>query len=89
MTDPWREFAVYSDAASAEVAAGLLRSEGVPVDIRSDVPVPGLIQGFSLRVPANLVHRAEWVLANAEFTEEELAFMATGHLGKDAPGESR
>jgi hypothetical protein len=89
VSDLWHEFAVYSDAASAEVAAGLLRSEGVPVDIRSDVPVPGLIQGFSVRVPANMVHRAEWVLANAEFSEEELAFIATGHLGQEGPGESR
>lgn len=88
MSDPWHEFAVYSDAASAEVAAGLLRSEGVPVEIRSDVPVPGLIEGFRLRVPADMVRRAESVLANAEFTDEELAFFATGRLNPDPSDDS-
>ena len=78
MSEPWQEFAAYSNAASAEVAAGLLRSEGVPVDIVSDEPMPGLIRGFRLMVPAELLHRARWVAANADFTEEELAFFATG-----------
>ena len=84
MSAGWHEFAVYSDPASAEVAAGLLRSEGVPVDIRSEEPVPGLLQAFRVRVPEELVRRAEWVLANAQFTEEELAFIATGRLNPDA-----
>lgn len=87
MSGPWHEFAVYSDSVSAEAAAGLLRSEGVPVDIQSDVPVPGLIQGFRLRVPFDLAKRAEWVFANAQFTEEELAFIATGRL--DSGGEEK
>ena len=89
MSDPWQTFAVYADAVSAEVTAGLLRSEGVPVEIQSDVPVPGLIHSFRLLVPAGLARRAEWVLANAEFTEEELAFIATGHLSPDSSGDSR
>jgi hypothetical protein len=82
--DAWHDFAVYSDPASAEVAAGLLRSEGIPVDIRAEQPVPGLLQACRVRVPADLVRRAEWVLANAAFTDEELAFLATGRLNPDA-----
>jgi hypothetical protein len=39
-----QEFVAYVDAASAEVAAGLLRSEGVPVNVASDEPMPELIQ---------------------------------------------
>ena len=83
MSERWKEFAAYPDAASAEVAAGLLRSEGVPVDIASDEPMPGLIQGFRLMVPADLLHRARWVVANTDFTEEELAFFATARLDSD------
>lgn len=83
MSDRWREFAAYSDAVSAEVVAGLLRSEGIPVDVLSEQTAPGLIEAFRLRVPAELVRRAEWVFANAEFTEEELSFIATGRLGQE------
>lgn len=86
MSEGWQQFAVYSDAASAEVAAGLLRSEGVPVNVASDEPMPGLIHGFRLMVPADMLHRARWVVANADFSEEELAFFATSRLDS---GESR
>lgn len=80
MASAWHEFAVYSDAVSVEVAAGLLRSEGVPVDVITNEPMPGLLEAFRLRVPLEMTRRAEWVFANAEFTEEELAFIATGRL---------
>ncbi len=80
LSDQWQEFAAYSDAASAEVAAGLLRSEGVPVNVASDEPMPGLIQGFRLMVPEEMLHRARWVVSNAAFTDEELAFIATARL---------
>lgn len=87
MNEPWQEFAAYSDAASAQVVAGLLRSEGVPVNVASDEPVPGLVRGFRLMVPAQLLHRARWVVANAAFTDEELAFLATNRLDSDGSAE--
>ena len=80
MSECWQEFATYSNAASAEAAAGLLRSEGVPVDVMSDEPMPGLMQGFRLMVPAEMLHRARWVVSNVDFTDEELAFFATARL---------
>jgi hypothetical protein len=80
LSEQWQEFAAYADAASAEVAAGLLRSEGVPVNVASDEPMPGLIRGFRLMVPAEMLHRARWVVSNAAFTDEELAFFATARL---------
>jgi hypothetical protein len=86
LSERWREFAAYSDAASAEVAAGLLRSEGVPVNVASDEPMPGLIRGFRLMVPAEMLHRARWVVSNASFSDEELAFFATERLDPN-PGE--
>jgi hypothetical protein len=87
LSKPWQEFAAYSDAASAEVAAGLLRSEGVPVNVVSDELMPGLIQGFRLMVPAEMLHRARWVVSNAAFADEELAFFATARLGPDESTE--
>jgi hypothetical protein len=73
MQPDWKEFSVYSDAASAEVAAGLLRSEGVLVEVRSDEPLPGLARGFRLMVPTEMTDRAESIVSNAAFTDEELA----------------
>ena len=62
------------------MAAGLLRSEGVPVSVASDEPMPGLIRGFRLMVPVEMHHHARWVVSNAAFTDEELAFFATARL---------
>jgi hypothetical protein len=47
-----------------------------------------MMEAFRLRVPVELAHRAQWVFSNAQFTEEELAFIATGRLSPDAPGDS-
>ena len=87
LSERWQEFAAYSDAASAEVAAGLLRSEDVPVSVLSDEPMPGLIRGFRLMVPSELIHRARWVVSNAAFTDEELAFFATARLDSEGSAE--
>jgi hypothetical protein len=83
LSEHWHEFAAYADAASAAVVAGLLRSEGVPVNVASDEPMPGLIRGFRVMVPAEMLHRARWVVSNASFTDEELAFFATERLNSD------
>jgi len=83
MKEGWKEFATYSDAASAEILAGLLRSEGVPVEIAGDEPIPGLAGGFRVLVPADLLHRARLVVSNAAFTDEELTSFATGEAGPD------
>ena len=80
MSEHWKEFASYSDTASAEVVAGLLRSEGVPVQVSTDQPIPGLVESVRLFVPADLVHRAKWVASQSQLTEAELSFLATGKL---------
>ena len=85
MKEGWKEFAAYSDAASAEILAGLLRSEGVPVEIAGDEPIPGLAGGFRVLVPDDWMYRARSVVSNAAFTDEELASFAMGETGsKDA-----
>jgi len=83
--ETWSVFATYGEAASAEVIAGLLRSENVPARIVSDEPMPGLAGGFCVMVPAAMLRRAEWVLSQAQLTEAELTFFATGELGDNAP----
>jgi hypothetical protein len=89
MNREWCEFAVYSDAALAEVVAGLLRGESVPVHVASDEPMPGLVRGFRILVPPDMLHRAKWIAAQAQLSEEELVFLATGQLpGKGSPEDS-
>ena len=79
--ETWREFATYSDAASAEVILGLLRSENIPARVLSDEPMPGLSRGFCVMVPAEMLRKAEWVLSQAQLTDAELSYYATGELG--------
>jgi hypothetical protein len=83
MRDGWREVGSYSDAASAEAFAGLLRSENVPVHVAADEVVPGLIRDFRLLVPPALLERARFVLAQQQPSEEELAFLADTTEGED------
>jgi hypothetical protein len=87
VTEAWVAFAVYAEAASAEVAAGLLRSEAVPVHIASDEPMPGLMEGFRVMVPRDLLHRAQWILSQAQLSDAELTFLATGILGEGGEAE--
>jgi hypothetical protein len=81
----WREFATYSDAASAEVILGLLRSEDIPARVLSDEPMPNLTRGFCVMVPTEMLRKAEWVLSRAQITDAELAYYATGELGDSPP----
>jgi hypothetical protein len=72
--------ATYADRASAEAVAGLLAGNELPYYIASNEHVPGLGSSFSVRVPARLLHRAEWVLAQCRVSEGELIYLATGTL---------
>ena len=82
MAETWQQVAVFSDPLSAEVVAGLLRSEDVPVDIVTPEAMSGLLQGTSIRVPPYLMHRARWVMLQQRFADEELTYLATGQLGE-------
>ncbi len=74
------QVATFSDTTSAEVLAGMLRIEGVPVEVRTDSPLPGLVNTVKVFVPASLAHRARWLMNASTVTEAELDFAATGEL---------
>ena len=82
MTDEWQSFKVFDDEASAEALAGRLRVEGVPALVHRESPIPG-IEEFRVVVPADLAHRARWVLASAQPDDAEFEYLATGELGAD------
>ena len=83
MSDQWRELAVYPDPASAEAVAGLLRSESIPARVRSDEPVPGLLKGCAVLVPAAMLSRAQTVCSQAQMSDEEWSQYAQDALAEE------
>lgn len=73
MSDEWRELAVFMDRASAEVLAGLLRSESIESRVVADEPVPGLIRSITVSVPVGQWRRARELYADAPLSDEEWA----------------
>ncbi len=85
MTEDLTQVSTFDDEASAEVLAGMLRSEGVPAEVRPISPLPGIIDEVQVFVPTSLAHRARWLMNSSKVTDEELRFAATGELGQDEP----
>jgi hypothetical protein len=77
----WQTVASLSDAPSAQILAQRLIFEGVPARVMSDPHLLGEGRNCDVQVPSPLVHRAKWLLAESQFTDEELNFLATGELG--------
>jgi hypothetical protein len=78
--DEWQALETFPNHLGAEIVAGILRAQSVPVRIESFGVVPGLEQGSRLMVPAPLILRARWLLAQAKVSDAELDYMATGKL---------
>jgi hypothetical protein len=78
--EEWERFQAFSDRGSAEALAAVLEAEGVPARIESSKLVAGIEAQHSVLVPASLVHRAKWVLADTDLTDSELDYLATGEL---------
>jgi hypothetical protein len=76
----WDVVATFSDVPSAQTIAALFRAEGVPVEVVSDTSLLGEARRCEIRVPSELAHRARWLISQAQFTDAELTFLATGEL---------
>jgi hypothetical protein len=85
MTEDLTQVATFEDEASAEIIAGMLRSEGVPTEVRTVSPLPGLIDEVQIYVATSLAHRAQQLMNSSKVTDEELRFAATGELRQDEP----
>jgi hypothetical protein len=81
----WDTAAVVSDTLSAQALIGRLASEGVPARLQSDTALLGAARQCRILVPTRLLNRAKYVLWEAQFTEEELASLATGELSGESP----
>ena len=78
LPDDWQPLETFSTYLAAEIAAGVLRADSVPVRVESFGIVPGLEQGSQLMVPVALMHRARWLLAQARVSDAELDALAMG-----------
>jgi hypothetical protein len=85
-TSGWSTLVEYADRLSAEAAMTLLKCGAVPSHIIENAPLPGSGE-FSVQVPAELLHRARWLLQATDVTDRELDYLATNDLSGNA-GES-
>jgi hypothetical protein len=76
MNADWEQLDVFNVAATAEVVAGLLRSESIPVRIDAREPVPGLAESYSVLVPVSMSKEARNILAHAAISDAELSRLA-------------
>jgi hypothetical protein len=81
----WAAVDTFADRFSAEALVGLLASESVTAYISSDEPIPGLGRSFSVLVPTELLHRAQWIRKEATISEKDLTSLA---VGGDKPEEA-
>lgn len=79
----WEEFKVFGVKGPADNLSSQLNTEGVPSRVDAVRLGSGVETEYRVLVSSELAHRARWVLANANFSEEELNYIATGKL----PGE--
>jgi hypothetical protein len=79
----WERFARYPNYVAAEIVAGLLENEGVPVLVESIGVFPDTTSFSTIWVRKELAHRARWILAWAPPAEAELIFLPTGELSAE------
>jgi hypothetical protein len=77
----WQVVETFSDVASGHVIVTLFNREGLPAKLILGNPLLGDANGCEIRVPREMAHRARWILSQAEFTDAELTYLATGELG--------
>jgi hypothetical protein len=84
MSDPnWLRLMTVHDTLSAQALADRLKSEGVPARVETDSSLLGTARRCDILVPAELLHRAEAMISSGQFTDEELASLATPGDGHD------
>jgi hypothetical protein len=76
----WQAVASLSDVPAAQVLAQRLIFEGVPARVMSDPQLLGEGRSCEVQVPSILACRARWLMSQAQFTDAELTFLATGEL---------
>jgi hypothetical protein len=72
----WQVLTTLPDVPSAQSLAALLAAEGLTVRVSSDAGVLGQAAPARIYVAAEQLHRARFVLAQQQFSDEELAALS-------------
>jgi hypothetical protein len=83
----WQLLTTAPNVPSAHALVSSLSAHGVVSKIVSDTSLLGEFQVCRVFIDAAQVHRAQWLLAQNDFSDEELSFLATGSLAPAEPGE--
>jgi hypothetical protein len=77
----WRLLTTLPDLPSAQSLAQVLMDDGIVARVMSDAGVLGQAAPSRIYVDATHLHRARGFMAERQFTDEELAYLATGEPG--------
>jgi hypothetical protein len=80
----WQFLTTAPNVPSAHALLSWLADYGVVSKMVSDTSLLGEFQLCRVFVEVTQAHRAQWLLAQRNFSDEELTFLATGGV---APGE--
>jgi hypothetical protein len=83
----WQLLTTAPNVPTAYALAGSLSDYGVISKISSDTALLGEWQICRVFVDAAQVRRAQWLMAQSQFSDEELTFLATGTLSPGEPGQ--
>ena len=83
----WQLLTTAPNVPAAHAIMILLHNHGVECQLKTDTSLLGEGRQCAIMVEAPFLHRARHVLAEANFTDAELDFLATGQLSCDAAKE--
>jgi hypothetical protein len=80
----WHVLTTAPDLPSAHALVESLLAQGINSHVVPDSTLMGEALPCRVVVDAAMAHRAQWVMSQGQFTDEELAFLATGEVSCDA-----
>jgi hypothetical protein len=88
MSQPkWHVLTTAPDLPSAHALVEALMAQGVSSHVVPDSTLLGQALPCRVLVDSALAHRAKWIMSQAQFSDDELAFLATGVASCDAAKE--
>ncbi len=77
MSEPaWRHLTTFSDFPSAQAFADAFLADGIRVQVISEAPLLGQASPARVFVESRQYRRAEWIMAQSQVSDEELALLS-------------
>ena len=88
MSEPtWHVLTTAPDLPSARALVEALMAQGITSHVVPDSTLLGEAMPCRVVVDAAQAHQANWALSQGQFSDDELAFLATGMVSCDAAEE--